>query len=129
MKDYPHFPAYELTCPCGECDGGEMDDGFMFIIVCMRKQAGFPFPVTSGYRCPAYNQKVSSTGPDGPHTTGHALDLGLYGEQAQIVLGLAVQYGLTGIGLNQKGSYAERFIHLDDLEGGGDTPRPWVWTY
>ena len=35
----------------------------------LREQQGSPMIITSGYRCPAYNTMISSTGFDGPHTS------------------------------------------------------------
>lgn len=90
----------------------------------LRQLFGRPMPVTSGYRCSEYNTKVSSTGPNGPHTTGRAVDIGLGGSAAYDLLKLALGRGFTGIGVNQKGT--GRFIHLDKLTDG---PRPNVWSY
>lgn len=95
----------------------------------LRTLCGFPFPITSAYRCPDHNAKVSSTGRTGPHTTGRAIDIGVRGEQAFKLVQLALQYGttFTGIGLQQKGQ--GRFVHLDDLPNAQGQPRPTVWTY
>lgn len=89
----------------------------------LRNKCGFPLGVTSWYRSPAYNAKVSSTGTNGPHTTGRAVDLNVSRKNAYIVLKCAFEIGFTGIGVNQKGD--GRFIHLDDLEDG----RPTCWSY
>jgi uncharacterized protein YcbK (DUF882 family) len=87
----------------------------------MREEAQFPFIISSGYRCPAYNQQVSSSGPEGPHTKG-AADVKVYGERARRVVELAIKYGALGIGISQKGATASRFIHIDwaviDARGG-----------
>jgi zinc D-Ala-D-Ala carboxypeptidase len=39
-----------------------------------RKMGDRPLRVTSGFRSSACNQRVSSSGPNGPHTYGYALD-------------------------------------------------------
>ena len=93
----------------------------------LRSESPFPFPVTSAYRCPEYNEKVSSTGKDGPHTTGRAMDIGVSREQAYDLIKWATIFGFTGIGINQKGS--GRFVHLDDLPNKEGQPRPTVWSY
>lgn len=90
----------------------------------MREEAGFPFVITSAYRCPAHNANVSSTGSAGPHTTGRAVDVAVDRGQAYQVLELALKYGMSGIGVKQKGS--GRFIHVDDLDEG---VRPSIWSY
>jgi uncharacterized protein YcbK (DUF882 family) len=84
--------------------------------------------VTSGYRCPKYNGLVSSTGQNGPHTTGKAADIHVYGVSAYKLLQYAlIEPAITGIGINQRGPYSGRFIHLDAID---DTEiRPRVWSY
>lgn len=86
-------------------------------------------PVTSGYRSPEYNAKVSSTGADGPHTTGLAVDLQCSGQLAYLVVKCAIALKFSGIGVSQKGPHEKRFIHLDLLPHGPNSPRPWLWTY
>ena len=131
MSRFQFFTPKELACHCGDCDLGEwsMDARFMHKIVDLRKILNFPFIVSSGIRCPAYNAQVSTTGTTGPHTTGHAIDVRVYGYRAAKLLGLAKQYGMTGIGVSQKGQHAKRFLHLDDLPDKQGQPRPWVWNY
>jgi zinc D-Ala-D-Ala carboxypeptidase len=87
-----------------------------------------PMILSSAYRCGNHNNTVSSSGYNGPHTTGRAVDILVSGKNAHKLVGLAFSLGFTGIGLSQKGEHRKRFIHLDDLwEGKG--PRPWIWTY
>ena len=92
----------------------------------IRTATGIPMPVTSGYRCPEYNERVSTTGRDGPHTLGLAVDIRIYGESAFILVHTAMDAGFTGVGLRQIGDYYGRFIHLDTMESG---LRPRLWTY
>lgn len=103
-----------------------MHPDFMSKLVALRTYLDFPFPVSSAFRCPEHNQRVSSTGANGPHTTGRAIDIAVRGEQAYEIVSQAARFGFTGIGVAQKGG--GRFIHLDDLEYP-DAPRPWVWSY
>jgi zinc D-Ala-D-Ala carboxypeptidase len=95
----------------------------------LREAVGFPLPISSGYRCPDHNAKVSSTGKTGPHTTGKAADPRMSGEKAFKVMAEACQLGFTGIGLSQKGAHESRFVHVDTLENGPGCPRPTVWSY
>lgn len=101
---------------------------FVFKLEKLRVAAGFPFKIASGSRCPAHNQKVSGTGPDGPHTK-EAVDITVSGADALQLVGLAIEHGFTGIGVSQKGEHGKRFIHLDDLPNAPGQPRPWVWSY
>jgi len=123
MSDWHYFTEKEMRCKCG-CNSVMMNPAFMYKLDDMRRQAGFPFIVTSGYRCPAYNDRISSTGRDGPHTTGKAVDIAVQGNEAHTVLKLAMEHGMKGIGVSQKGD--SRFLHLDLLT---EPPRPNVWSY
>ena len=125
---WEHFTIEELQCPC--CGKMEMNHAFMNEVVELRKEADFPFPVNSGYRCPQYNSTLSSTGPTGPHTTGRALDIGVSGNRAHRLVELAMRRGFTGIGIKQHGAHGKRFVHIDNLSGH-DTQgkRPWIWSY
>ena len=124
-----HFTPSELSCKGQGCCGGKnlVADDFVDKLDTLRDLCGFPLPVTSGYRCPDHNEKVSSTGRTGPHTTGRAVDLGVRGEQALTVVRIALALNFTGIGINQKG--AARFVHLDDLPNAPNQPRPTMWSY
>ncbi len=126
-----HFKPSEFACRCGDCnsDGKEMNMNFILALEQLRIEQGSPMIITSGYRCPAYNDRIASTGRDGPHTTGRAADIGISGERAFHLIEQCSLVGwMQGIGINQKGAHEKRFIHLDDLEEP-DHPRPRIWTY
>lgn len=124
MAKYRYFNESEVSCRC--CGVNKMSDSFMSKLDALRQACGFPFKVTSAYRCPKHNSAVSSTGPTGPHTTGHAVDIGCRGEQAMVVVQEAIAAGFSGVGVSQKGN--SRFIHLDDLVAPS-YPRPNMWSY
>ena len=105
-----------------------MADDFITRLDQVRELLGFPLHITSGYRCPDHNDAVSTTGRDGPHTTGRAADVGISGAQAVALIRRATATAIAGIGVNQRGDHAKRFIHLDDLQSP-DHPRPNIWTY
>ena len=116
----PNFAPDEFACQCG-CGRADMDATFMRKLQMVRDEFG-PMQISSGYRCPAHNAKVSSTGATGPHTTGKAADIRL--------IVLAAKNLFPGIGVSQRGSHSSRFIHLDQLEPGeANGARPWVWSY
>lgn len=118
---YKNFSEAEFMCKCG-CGEALMDDDFMVELQMLRDIVGFALSINSGYRCPAHNDKVSSTGLDGPHTTGKTVDLGVDRQKAHKVLQTAFSMGFKGVGVAQKGS--GRFIHLDNAR-----LKPTVWSY
>ena len=121
---YKYFSIDELKCQhCGEHN---MDESFMVKIEALRQDLDFPFVVTSAYRCKDHIIERKKKAP-GAHSTGHALDIAVSGDHAYRLLREALNVGMTGIGINQKGP--NRFIHLDDIEWDKDRPRPWVWSY
>ena len=123
--DYTNFSKSEFTCHC-ECKQTHMNEAFIFRLQLIRNEYGRPIHITSGYRCPLHNDKVSSTGLSGPHTTGRAVDVGVALGDAFDLTAIAFLAGIRGFGFNQKGPHKKRFIHLDDLE---IPPRPRIWTY
>ena len=126
-----YFEPAEFACRCGTCgsDGHEMNIDFVFSLDQLRARQRRPLIITSGYRCPAYNVSISSTGENGPHTTGRAADISISGADAfHLVQQCTLGGWMRGIGINQRGPYEKRFIHLDDLEGP-DHPRPRIWNY
>lgn len=94
----------------------------------LRELYGKPLPILSGYRTPEHNQQVSTTGENGPHTHARACDVRVHGADALRVIELALVCGFTGIGVQQKGPMASRYLHLDDLMAP-DFPRPGIWSY
>jgi len=119
-----YFTDKEFACRC--CGKSEMNDRLLDALDKMRELCCFPFIISSGYRCPEYNNKVSSTGLTGPHTTGKAVDIVVSGKDAHKLLKYAYMYNFTGIGISQRGDHSKRFIHLDIIEGN---TRPWIWSY
>lgn len=123
----PHFSRDELACKCG-CARMEIPREFLNKLENLRQACGFPFTISSGYRCPDYNARVSGTGRAGPHTKA-AVDVQVAGANAWVLVSMATRYGFRGIGVSQKGAHGSRFIHLDDLPDAPGQPRPWIWSY
>ena len=126
VKFTKHFPQWELECKCGRCDYPGMNAYFMQLLEQARVDAGIPFNLSSAYRCPAHNNNVSSTGLNGPHTTGKTVDIQCSAQSSHKILKALFKVGMTGIGVSQKGNHKKRFIHADTLTEGN---RPWVWSY
>lgn len=127
---WPNFTPFEFR--------SRGDDGAAILIIpefmdrlqSLRSSLGFPFIITSGFRTPAYNMVVCAMGTDdGPHTTGRAVDIAIYGERFLELTTDAFYRGFTGFGIKQHGPYGDRFIHLDDLSDAPGRPRPWPWSY
>lgn len=123
----PYFTKLEMQCRCG-CGALPMVK-FMRKLDTIRGLAGFPFIVSSGARCAAYNATVSGSAKDSPHTWLRAADILIAGEKAYILVKLAISHGFTGIGVSQTGDVRKRFIHLDDLESDAKHFRPLIWNY
>ena len=111
-----------LACPC--CGDKGMVSDFLDDLNCLRHLHGKPLIVTSGYRCSAYNDKISSTGPNGPHATGRAVDLKVTNPDALPLVALAINLGFKGIGVQQKGPHKKRFIHIDKCRDDQT-----IWSY
>lgn len=126
---WKYFTLDEFKCRGVNCCGGtnKIDLRFVDKLDDLRSLAGFALIVSSGYRCAKHNTEVSDTGPNGPHTTGHAVDFAIARAQAYSVLKIAIAIGFSGIGVSQKG--ASRFLHLDDLPDAQGQPRPTLWSY
>ncbi len=124
---WPNFSPREMFCrKTGEL---RISEEFMDKLQAIRNALGFPLAVSSGYRTPEYNAEISSTGLDGPHTTGQAADILIFGPRALQLIAVAPDLGMTGVGVSQRGAHEGRFIHLDDLPNAPSQPRPWLWGY
>lgn len=121
----------KLACSCGQCpnNGRGIQPHFFGTLNAVREKWGKPIIVTSGYRCPAYNAKVSSTGAGGPHTTGLAVDISLSGWPTSDVvrfIKLLWDMGIDRVGVKAHGDRAKRFLHFDTSP---HHPSPAFWTY
>lgn len=92
----------------------------------LRDRFGKPIIINSWYRSPASNAEVSTTGIDGAHTTGLAVDIKVSHADAFTLVALAISMGCRRIGLRQTGGASSRFVHLD-LDPSKPSPR--IWTY
>lgn len=124
--NWQYFSFDDFKCSCG-CGRNEISLRVVDDLDAMRREVGFPIVISSGYRCPEYNNKISKSGFDGPHTTGLTVDISVYGERAFEILSVAKKFGFKGIGIKQTGK--RRFLHLDQLKHTPKRPRPWVWSY
>jgi uncharacterized protein YcbK (DUF882 family) len=117
-----NFTEDSLSCSCcGESNTSLEFTELMDVVQEMREELGFPFPVTSAYRCPVHPIEKKKESP-GQHAIA-AIDINVYDEKSFKLIKLAIEKGITGIGVNQKGPRNKRFIHLDMREN------PTTWSY
>ena len=82
-----------------------------------------PLQITSAYRCPEHNNKVSSTGLAGAHTTGKAIDIHVSNSAQRKQLIDYFTNKVTGLGI------AKTFIHIDIITTDELSHRPNCWLY
>ena len=126
-----NFSKSEFESKCGR----EMPEEVYHNVVKVANQLQYlrdylnkPIKVNSAYRSPEHNNSVSSTGLDGPHTTGIAVDIATNTQSQYKLLNFALNYEPkpTGIGI------AKTFTHLDWLTPDVSQKyvvRPNVWKY
>ena len=98
-----HFQSDEIECRCG-CGRSIVRGGSILMLENARINAGIPFHVNSGYRCPKH--------PDYTETSSHmgyAYDL----ETKTGAQRLAVVYGCLLAGFRRIG-IGEDFVHVDN---------------
>ena len=103
-----------------------MDENLLSMLDDLREAYGHPIKLTSTYRSPDHPIEAKKSQP-GAHASGRAVDVLIKGADALKCIEIALQHGITGLGVKQHGD--SRFIHLDNLEATSSKPRPWVWSY
>ena len=120
-EDWCNFTPDEFRCSC--CNRLEISSDIMDLLQKARNELG-PLSITSAFRCSSHNDSVSSTGPNGPHTTGHSLDIAVKNSQHRKELIDWFATKVTGLGI------AKSFIHIDNLTADdGFDMRPNAWKY
>ena len=121
QQDWCNFTPDEVKCShCGEL---KINSDIMDLLQQARNDLG-PLSITSGYRCSEHNNNISSTGLNGPHTTGKALDISVKDSKHRKELITYFAPKVTGLGI------AKSFIHIDLLNADdGFEVRPNSWVY
>lgn len=117
-----NFSAVEFACPC--CGQSKMDHDFIHrFLQPLRSEYGKPISIVfgGGYRCGVYDRS------DGAHPLGMAADPDVPREDFPWLIEAAWYYGMTGLGVKNKGGRFQ--MHWDTAPPGPGRPRPWVWTY
>lgn len=119
---WENFKFEEFTCKCG-CGLTEVSSDMLDLLQTAREDLNQSIGITSGYRCPEHNAKVSSTGREGPHTRG-AVDIHVSNSQHRKELIDYFAKKVSGLGI------AKTFIHIDLLTyEHGFNMRPNAWIY
>ena len=117
--DFKYFNFSEFNCPC--CGKNETKLGFIILLDKARHIAGFPFLITSGYRCEKHNKEVGGSSTS-EHLEGIAADISCGNSQARFRLVTSLlDAGFKRIGIG------ETFIHAG--YGSSEHPFPVMWLY
>ena len=121
FKNIQYFTPQEFDSPDVKGSGKNMDRSFLLALDNTRKNANFPFIVTSGYRTISHNLSVGGA-QNSAHIRGKAADI--YAptlQQKDVIIRNAIKNGMTGIGVMKSA------VHLDN-----DTaihPKLTFWRY
>ena len=102
----PYFNLSEFACPC--CKRVMLHPKLLVKLMELRKILERPVYITSGYRCPKYNQKVGGV-VNSYHLIGLAADIQVKNINLIELLGYAEEIDFNGIGFYEK----KNFLHLD----------------
>ena len=117
---WTYFTRDEFDCPCG-CGHNIIADDFVTALDSARDEAGIPFTIISGCRCPTHNATVSTVGDSSPHLGGRAADIYAPSSRERFLILTALMLeGFTRFGIGPD------FIHVDDQ---GDADPDVIWLY
>jgi len=102
----PYFNLSEFACPC--CNLVMLHPKLLGKLVKLRKILERPIHITSGYRCPKYNNQIGGV-INSYHRIGLAADIKVKDINLIELLGHAEDVDFGGIGFYEK----KNFLHLD----------------
>lgn len=105
MTKFKHFRREHFACNCG-CGRNEIPDWFIFELDKLRDACGFPFHISSGWRCEDHPIEAKKEKP-GQHNKAAADIKVKNGIQRYKIQKHAYRLGFTGIGP------AQTFVHVD----------------
>jgi len=92
---------------CQETGKNQMDVDFIHALDRLRAACGFPFVITSGYRCPEGHSIEKAKNIPGTHAQGIAADIAVDGgAQRRAIVNHALAMGMS-VGV------AKTFVHVD----------------
>ena len=105
------LPA-NLACPCcGEFNQNPQFALLMRKLETVKNRLSYSLDLTSAYRCALHPIESSKSKP-GPHSIA-AVHISVNRSKAFELVMEALRIGINGIGINQCGPLAQRYIHLD----------------
>lgn len=123
-----NFTFQEMCCK--HCGILVLDTSMMDNLQFVRKEAGFPLIISSGYRCQDHPSEIDKPLGGGSHTFGQAVDIRIHTTRAHVLLKLLLIVGFTGIGVSQKNKDMDRrFIHADTMTEDEHFLRNTIWSY
>lgn len=108
MKLSEDFSRGEFLCNCGGCDYDTVDSELIDVLQNLRDYMGVPIKITSGNRCPEYNQSVGGA-KSSYHIRGRAADIQVQGADPSVIQGYLKKAYPNKFGI---GSYST-FTHID----------------
>lgn len=115
--NYRYFSLEEFKCShCGE---NHIEPQFVMKLDALRDMMGFPFVITSGYRCKDHPVEAKKPNGPGQHTKGNAADIAITdAHDRYLLVRMAMTMGFTGVAAHKS------FVHVDTRVG----PEK-MWTY
>lgn len=119
-----HFFPREFACKCGStkcaATGKTIVPDLLEMLEILRARLGRPMVITSGVRCPAWNE-ASGGRPGSAHLTGEAVDISAVTDAERgSLIEEAFRIGFRRVGVGRT------FVHLDVSKS---LAKPRVWLY
>ena len=130
MKQSKYFSADETKCKCG-CDINNISPILLFFLDKLREEYGHRMPLTSGCRCPDWNNKVGGRPKSAHISTAEieccAVDVEMLGSSARdIFLECVYAFRFQKKRVFPRIGIANNFIHLDISD---QLPNMKTWVY
>ena len=115
VESSKNFSRDELKCSfSGEC---AIEEDALQKLQALRDEWNKPIKLSSAYRSNSHPRERTKANAGYHHgkngNGGMAFDCLIAGEDVVPFIVLAIKHGFKGIGVNQKGEWNQRFIHLD----------------
>lgn len=114
MKLSANLSREEFKCKCGQCDFDTVDKELVDVLQHIRTYFGKPLIITSGNRCPEYNEQIGGA-KTSYHIRGRAADFYINGVDHKELQRYLLETYPNRYGI---GCY-DTFTHLDTRTGKG----------
>lgn len=109
----PHFKVKEFHSRKDPCDTVIIDPRLIDLLENIRRLAGKPVHINSGYRSRAYNRTIKNASPKSQHCEGKAADIRIEGVSPEKV----AQYAECFLGESGGIGIYHTFTHVDVRNG------------